>query len=203
MAGNLIIISAPSGAGKTTLVREVVKRDRGVRPSVSYTSRAPRDKERNGIDYFFVTRDEFEAMVERGEFIEWAYVHANLYGTARRQVEESLKFGYDVLLAIDVQGAEQIRKIFPDSISVFILPPSYEALIERLGCRGDNDDEDLKLRLRNALDELSDYSRFDYLVVNEDLVRATDELMSIIVAERCRRKKRVWAAEKIINTFRK
>ena len=203
MAGNLIIISAPSGAGKTTLVREVLKRDRSVRPSVSYTSRAPREKERHGLDYFFITRDDFEAMVERGEFLEWAYVHANLYGTASRQLEETLKFGYDVLLAIDVQGADQIRKLFPDAISIFILPPSYEVLIDRLGYRGDNDDEDLNLRMHNAFDELLDYKKFDYLVINDDLVRATDELMSIIVAERCRRNKRVWAAEKIIKTFRK
>jgi len=203
MAGNLIIISAPSGAGKTTLVREVLKRDRSVRPSVSYTSRPPREKERHGLDYFFVARDEFEAMVERGEFLEWAYVHANLYGTGRRQVEDTLKFGYDVLLAIDVQGAEQVRKLYPEAISVFILPPSYEELVRRLGYRGDNDSEDLKLRLRNAFDEMSAYRHFDYLVVNEDLASATDELMSIIVASRCRRKKRIWAAERVIKTFRK
>lgn len=203
MAGNLIIISAPSGAGKTTLVREVLRRDRSVRPSVSYTSRAPREKERNGIDYYFVTRDEFEAMVERGEFLEWAYVHSNLYGTARRRVEETVKFGYDVLLAIDIQGAEQIRKLYPEAISIFILPPSYDELVKRLGYRGQNDSEDLKLRLRNAFDEMAAYKQFDYLVINEDLASATDELMSIIVASRCSRRKRVWAAERIIRTFRK
>ncbi|QQS44893.1 MAG: guanylate kinase [Acidobacteriota bacterium] len=201
MPGNLIIISAPSGAGKTTLVREALKRDRSVRPSVSYTSRARRETERHGFDYFFVSRDEFEAMVERGEFLEWAYVHSNLYGTTRRQVEGTLKFGYDVMLAIDVQGADQIRKIYPEAVSVFILPPSYEALVDRLGYRGDNDDEDLKLRLSNAFDEMAEYKKFDYLIVNDDLANATDELMSIIVAERCRTRMRAWAAKKIIRTF--
>lgn len=201
MNGNLIIVSAPSGAGKTTLVSEVVKRDGFVKPSVSYTSRVPRLGEVDGVHYHFVTSHEFERMIDNGDFLEWAEVHGNLYGTSRRQVEALLMAGFDVVLTIDVQGAEQVRRLFPAAIGVFIMPPSYGALIERLDARGSNIPDDFHLRMRNALDELAQYQRFDYIVINEDLDRAADELSAIMIAERCRLERRIQMVDHIRQTF--
>ena len=201
MNGNLIIVSAPSGAGKTTLVGEVLKRDSCVKPSVSYTSRAPRSGEENGVHYNFVTLDEFRAMIERGDFLEWAEVHGNLYGTSQRLVEQLRGEGYDVILTIDVQGAAQARQLFPDAVSVFILPPSYEILFDRLTGRGANPPDDLQIRLRNAIDELARFKHFDYVILNDSLAQAADELAAIILAERCRRERRAEIAEQIIKTF--
>lgn len=202
MIGNLIIVSAPSGAGKTTLVSEVLTRDQRIKPSVSYTSRAPREGETNGAHYNFVSADEFRRMIESGDFLEWAEVHGNLYGTSRRLVERLRAEGFDVILTIDVQGAEQARSLFPDAIGVFILPPSYQTLLDRLDTRGANGTDDLRLRLRNALDELAQYQNFDYVIINDDLQQATDELAAIILAERCSRHRRSELAEQIINTFK-
>lgn len=201
MIGNLIIVSAPSGAGKTTLVSEVLKRDARIKPSVSFTSRAPRNGEENGVHYNFVSADEFRAMIERGDLLEWAEVHGNLYGTSRRLVEKLRGEGFDVILTIDVQGAEQARGLFPGSIGVFILPPSYQTLLDRLDTRGANGKEDLQTRLRNAIGELAEYQKFDYAIINDDLNQATEELAAIVLAERCRLHKRGEAAEKIIKTF--
>ncbi len=203
MIGNLIIVSAPSGAGKTTLVSEVVKHDGQVKPSVSYTSRTPRAGEVDGVHYHFVSTREFEAMIERGDFLERAQVHGNLYGTSRQVVEELRNTGFDCVLTIDVQGAAQAKAFYPEAIGVFILPPSYQALVERLGTRGTDSSDDLKVRLHNALVELSHYWSFDYLLINEDLVRARDELAAIIIAERCRRDRRAALAEQILKTFRR
>jgi guanylate kinase len=202
MIGNLIIVSAPSGAGKTTLVSEALTRDQRIKPSVSYTSRAPREGETNGVHYNFVSADEFRRMIESGDFLEWAEVHGNLYGTSRRLVERLRAEGFDVILTIDVQGAEQARSLFPDAIGVFILPPSYQTLLDRLDTRGANGTDDLRLRLRNALDELAQYKNFDYVIINDDLRQATDELAAIILAERCRHHRRSELAERIINTFK-
>jgi guanylate kinase len=203
MSGNLIIVSAPSGAGKTTLVGEALKRDALVKTSISFTSRPPRAGEEQGVHYCFVSRAEFEAMIARGDFLEWAEVHGNLYGTSRRAVEEARAAGFDVILTIDIQGAAQARKLFPDAISVFIMPPSLDALVERLENRGTDTVDDLQLRLSNALHEIEQYVNFDYVVINKDLDRAIDELAAIIVAERCRLKRRSRAAEQILQTFRK
>lgn len=201
MIGNLIIVSAPSGAGKTTLVSQVLNRDTRIKPSVSFTSRTPREGEENGVHYNFVSADEFRAMIARGDLLEWAEVHGNLYGTSRRLVERLRSEGSDVILTIDVQGAEQARALFPDAVGVFILPPSYQTLLDRLDMRGANGAEDLQLRLRNALDELAQYQNFDYLIINDDLQQATSELAAIILAERCRRQRRGETAEQIIKTF--
>jgi len=201
MIGNLFIVSAPSGAGKTTLVGAVVQADERVKESVSFTSRAARRGEENGLHYHFVSRDEFEAMIERGEFLEWAEVHGNLYGTSRRQVEALRAAGHDVVLTIDVQGAAQARVLFPDAVSVFVLPPSRDTLLERLEMRGANVAEDLEIRLKNALDEIGQYKHFDYVVINDDLARATGELAAVIAAERCRLRRRGEVAEQIIQTF--
>ena len=201
MNGNLIIVSAPSGAGKTTLVGEVLKRDQRIKPSVSFTSRAPRNGEENGVHYNFVSADEFRAMIERGDLLEWAEVHGNLYGTSRRLVERLRGEGFDVVLTIDVQGAGQARKLFPDAVGVFILPPSYQTLLDRLDTRGANGADDLQTRLRNAIGEMAEYKNFDYAIINDDLNQATDELAAIVLAERCRRHRRSELAEQIIKTF--
>jgi guanylate kinase len=201
MQGNLIIVSAPSGAGKTTLVQEVLKRVPGVKPSVSYTSRAPRADEVNAVHYHFVTRAEFEALAAQGEFLEWAEVHGNLYGTARRAVAALLAEGNDVVLTIDVQGAAQARQLFPVAISVFILPPSFQALLERLDGRGGANAADLQVRLQNALFEIAQYPHYDYIVINDELLPAVDELAAIIRAERCRRARRSAEVESIRQTF--
>lgn len=203
MSGNLIIVSAPSGAGKTTLVGEALKRDNLVKTSISFTSRPPRDGEEEGVHYHFVSRSEFEEMIARGEFLEWAEVHGNLYGTSRRVVEEARDAGFDVILTIDIQGAAQARRLFPDAISIFIMPPSLDALVERLENRGTDTADDLQLRLSNALHEIEQYVNFDYVVINKDLDQAIDELAAIIVADRCRLKRRSRAAEQILQTFRK
>lgn len=201
MTGNLFIVSAPSGAGKTTLVTAVSQRDARVKESVSFTSRAPRAGETEGEHYHFVSRAEFEAMIERGDFLEWAEVHGNLYGTSRHRVEELRAAGRDVILTIDVQGAEQARNLFPNAVGVFVLPPSREILLERLDSRGANNAADLQLRLKNALYEMAQYKHFDYVIVNDDLTTAADELAAIVAAERCQRARRIEIAEQIINTF--
>jgi guanylate kinase len=201
MTGNLFIVSAPSGAGKTTLVSAVAERDSRVKESVSFTSRAPRAGEKEGEHYHFVPRAEFEAMIERGDFLEWAEVHGNLYGTSRRLVGDLRTSGHDVILTIDVQGAAQARALFPDAVSVFVLPPSREILLKRLDTRGANTSDDLQLRLKNALNELAQYRQFDYVIINDALISATDELAAIVAAERCRRERRVEIIEQIISTF--
>ncbi|HEX5085573.1 MAG TPA: guanylate kinase [Blastocatellia bacterium] len=203
MIGNLIIVSAPSGAGKTTLVAGALGRDDRVRPSISFTSRRPRAGEKQGDHYHFVSRAEFESMVANGDFLEWAEVHGNLYGTSRRTVEEIRSVGYDVILTIDIQGAAQARKLFPDAISVFIMPPSLDALAERLENRGTDTASDRRLRLDSAFHEMEQYVDFDYVVINDDLNRAIDELVAIIAAERCRTARRSEIAEWILRTFNK
>ncbi|MBS1812462.1 MAG: guanylate kinase [Acidobacteria bacterium] len=202
MQGSLIIISAPSGAGKTTIVSEVLRRLADVRASVSYTSRAPREGEEHSKHYHFVTRAEFEAMIGRNELLEWAEVHGNLYGTSRVYVNQLLDSGLDVILTIDVQGAALIRKDFPEAVTVFVLPPSYDAMLDRLHLRDAGKTDGLELRLHNAEAEVAQYEFYDYLIVNDDLEQAIQEFAAIILAERCRRQKRAATAENILDHFR-
>jgi guanylate kinase len=201
MSGTLIIVSAPSGAGKTTLVGELLKNDAQVRPSISYTSRAPREGEQDGLHYHFVSEAEFQAMVARDEFLEWAQVHGRYYGTSRKMVDGLRSDGFDVILTIDIQGAAQARAIYPDAVSIFILPPSFETMLERLDVRGANNAEDLKIRLANAHDEIAECLKFDYIVINDELQHAAGELAAIIAAQRCRTARRRGIAEKILDTF--
>ncbi|MFZ4626733.1 MAG: guanylate kinase [Blastocatellia bacterium] len=201
MSGNLIIVSAPSGAGKTTLVAEVLRRDERVRPSISYTSRSARPGELDGQHYHFVTRERFAALIEEGDLLEWALVHGNYYGTGRRAIAQLRGAGYDVILTIDVQGERQIRQAYPDALSIFILPPSYAILVDRLGGRDGAAGPDLRLRLRNAVDEVAQYRHFDYLVVNDQLSEAVAEVAAIIRAGRARRECRAPNAEEILQTF--
>lgn len=184
ITGKLYIISAPSGAGKTSLVKQLKNDMDKLVVSVSHTTRAMRNGEVDGIDYFFVSVDAFKAMIEAQAFLEHAQVFDNFYGTAQKTVEANLAQGLDVILEIDWQGAQQVRKMLPDSISIFILPPSIEILKQRLESRGQDNDETIARRMRDAVTEMSHYPEFDYLVVNDDFDLALNQLKSIITANR-------------------
>ena len=186
MSGSLFIVSAPSGAGKTTLVSGLVAADQFIRKSVSYTTRPARSGEENGRDYHFVAVEEFERMRERGEFLETARVHDNLYGTSRRTVEKECAGGFDVVLEIDWQGAAQIRRLKPDSVAVFVLPPSIEALEKRLRGRAQDSADVIARRVAAARGEISHVDEFDYVIINDEFNRAAQDLISIIRAERLR-----------------
>ena len=181
--GKLFVIAAPSGAGKTSLVRALMQRRPTLRFSISYTTRKQRPNERDEHDYFFVTKERFEQMRDAGEFLEHARVFDNYYGTSRSQVERLLESGQDVLLEIDWQGAQQIRRSLPECRSIFVLPPSREALEQRLRGRGTDSDEVIARRLRDSLADLSHWSEFDYIVVNDDFDRATAELEAIVTGQ--------------------
>ncbi len=186
MPGTLLIVSAPSGAGKTTLVRELLKRDSRVRLSISCTTRQPRPGEVDGRDYNFVTIDEFLAMRSRGEFLESAEVHGNFYGTSRVWLEQQLAAGHDVLLEIDWQGAQQVRKAFTDAIGIFILPPSMPELERRLRGRGTDDGETISRRYLAALTEMRHVGEFEYVIINNDLQAAISDLQAAVHASRLR-----------------
>lgn len=185
-AGSLFVVSAPSGAGKTTLVKLLLEHDRQVRHSVSYTTRAPRTGEQDGREYHFVGVDAFAAMRERGEFVEWAQVHGNFYGTSRVWLEEQMAKGDDVLLEIDWQGAAQVRQQFPAAVGVFILPPSLAELERRLRDRGTDSEEVIQRRLAAALGEMGHVGEFDFVIINNDLTVALADLMAAVRASRLR-----------------
>jgi guanylate kinase len=189
--GMLIVVSSPSGGGKGTLIDRVLKTVPGVSYSVSYTTRAPRGTEQNGREYFFVTTETFEEMIRRGEFLEWANVYGYLYGTSHAQVEPELAAGHDIILEIDVQGAASIREKIDDAISIFILPPSFELLRQRLVTRGTDSPADLEKRLRGAPAEVEQHKDFQYLILNDDINRASQQLAAVIYAERARRERQV------------
>ncbi len=184
MQGNLFIVSAPSGAGKTSLLKALLERDAGLKLSVSHTTRTPRPGEVDGVHYHFVSVDEFMRLAGEGAFLEQAQVFDNYYGTSQAAVQSLLDEGHDVVLEIDWQGARQVRKAFPEAISIFIVPPSVAALRERLGNRGQDDESIIERRMRDARSELSHYAEYDYLVVNDDFDLALDELQCIVRAER-------------------
>ena len=184
MSGHLFIVSAPSGAGKTTLVRLLLEKDPGIRVSISSTTRPPRTGENDGREYHFVDVQYFLEMVSRGDFLEWAEVHGNYYGTSRRWIEAEMTAGRDVLLEIDWQGAQQVRKAFPSAIGIFILPPSLEELKSRLSGRGTDSAETIARRIAAARDEMRHVDEFDYVSINDDLQQALDNLRSIVSATR-------------------
>jgi len=185
-AGTLFIISAPSGAGKTSLVNALLKQLDGVRVSVSHTTRPQRPGEVDGVNYHFVDRDRFEAMLEAGDFLESAEVFGNCYGTSQRWVEQMLAAGTDVILEIDWQGAQQVRRLLPGAISIFILPPGREALEQRLRGRGQDAPEVIARRLAEAVSEMSHYAEADYLVINDQFDTALAELCAILGGARLR-----------------
>jgi guanylate kinase len=185
--GTLFIVSAPSGAGKTSLVRELIESLDGIQVSVSHTTRAKREGEVNGVNYHFTDVAEFEAMIARGEFFEYAQVFDNYYGTSRQAVEALLSAGQDVILEIDWQGAQQVREQMPDAVSIFILPPSRNELERRLASRGTDEHAVIARRMRDAVSEMSHYHEYDYLVVNDDFTTALQELQSLIISRRLSR----------------
>lgn len=184
--GILYIVSAPSGAGKSSLVNALIKRLSYVFLSISHTTRPMRPGEEQGQHYHFVDRDEFQSMVAKGDFLEHAQVFDNYYGTSRSYVERELDKGHDVILEIDWQGAEQVRRAMPDSQSIFILPPSLDSLQERLEKRAQDADDVIARRMRDAVSEMSHYDEYDYLIINDDFYKALDDLCSVFIAQRMR-----------------
>ena len=199
--GILFVVSSPSGGGKGTLISRALNAIPGLSYSVSYTTRAPRNGELNGRDYFFVSPEQFEQMVAANEFLEWARVHRHLYGTARQQVWREMSQGRDIILEVDVQGAASVRKLVTNSVSVFILPPSFEVLRKRLLARGTDSREELEVRLRNAPSELNQYDQFDYVIINDDADRAAAQLRAIISAERARCERQEEEIRRVADTF--
>ena len=199
--GNLIIISSPSGGGKGTLIREILRTVSDIGYSISFTTREMRSGERHGKDYFFVSLDEFENLKQSGEFIEFAEVHGNFYATSIKQIKAETELGRDVILEIDVQGAASIRKIMPEAVSIFILPPSFEVLRNRLTNRATEKKTDLERRLKNSRSEVGRFKEFEYVVVNDAVNRATENLKTIILAERLKRIRQIDAIQGILDSF--
>ncbi|MDO5057327.1 MAG: guanylate kinase [Lautropia sp.] len=185
-AGTILIVAAPSGAGKTTLVRTLLEARSHIRHSVSFTTRPPREGERHGEAYFFTSQEDFLARREAGEFLEWAEVHGNFYGTSRVWIDEQIAHGADIVLEIDWQGAAQVQKIYPDAVSVFIAPPSLTVLRERLQQRGTDSEATIARRLAAARSELAHAGQFQYIIVNQDFNQASQQLVAIADAARCR-----------------
>lgn len=182
--GNLFVVAAPSGAGKSSLVKALMELDAGVKPSVSHTTRPPRGQEMHGREYFFVSKETFDEMVSQDAFLEWAYVHGQNYGTSRREIEERMADGGDVILEIDFQGAINIKRIFANAVLIFILPPSWEELRARLLRRGEDAPDVIDLRLKNAEIEVAQAERFDFVIINELFDRALFDLKAIVHAQR-------------------
>ncbi|WP_196398945.1 guanylate kinase [Legionella saoudiensis] len=198
-SGNLFIVAAPSGGGKTSLVRKLVATLEQIEVSTSHTTRAMRPGEAHGVDYFFVEEDQFTTMINEGAFIEHAQVFNHLYGTSKAQICERLERGIDVVLDIDWQGAAQIKKNFPDAVSIFIIPPSIEALKERLTNRGQDNEEIIRGRMKKAQDELSHYSEFDYLIINDTFEHAAADLCTIVLANRLRIERQINKQAKLLS----
>ena len=186
MSGNVFVVSAPSGAGKTSLVRALLVADPQVKLSISYTTRPPRPGEVDGMHYHFVSVEQFMEMLNRGEFLESAEVYGNYYGTSQRWIEEQLAAGTDILLEIDWQGAAQVRRLMPKAVSIFILPPSLEALRQRLTGRGQDSEAVIERRLAAAREDMSHVGEFDYVIINNDFETASRDLQAVVRAQRLR-----------------
>lgn len=200
--GDLFVVSAPSGTGKTTLVRRLLSDMPDIVFSVSYTTRARRPGETEGVDYHFVGRERFDAMIEAGDFLEWAEVHGQRYGTSAAQVDRSLAAGRDVLLDIDTQGARSVRGLRPETVLIFILPPDVSSLRRRLSGRGHETPEEIDRRLANARREVERATDYDYLLINDDLEEALRRLEAIILAHRSRTGRQKEACRGILERFR-
>jgi guanylate kinase len=182
--GNLFVVAAPSGAGKSSLVNALLELDSHVQPSVSHTTRAPRGQEKHGREYFFVSEQEFDAMVGANAFVEWAHVHNHRYGTSKKAIEDRMAMGADVILEIDFQGAIQIKQTFSNAVCIFILPPSWEELRARLERRGEDAPETIELRMKNAAVEVAQAQKFDFVIINELFDRALFDLKAIVHSQR-------------------
>ena len=202
MAGNLFVVVAPSGAGKTSLVAKLLEGDANVRLSVSYTTRAPRSGEADGREYHFVTRAGFERMIAAHDFLEHAEVYGNYYGTSRRWIEAELAGGHDVLLEIDWQGAAQVRSLFPDMVGIFILPPSLAELRKRLTGRGKDSADAIERRMASAREEISHVLEFEYIIVNEHFEMASADLQAVVRAARLSRAHQEKSLASLLNEFR-
>ena len=200
--GNLFVVVAPSGAGKTSLVDALLKREPNIRLSISFTTRAPRPGEQDGREYHFVDRGKFESMIAAGDFLEHANVYGNYYGTSKRWIEEQIAGDHDVLLEIDWQGAEQVRKLFPAVVGIFILPPSIEELRRRLQSRGKDTPEAIERRMASAREEISHVLEFEYIIVNERFESALDDLIAIARATRLSRVQQSRRLSKLIDEFK-
>jgi guanylate kinase len=182
--GNLFVVAAPSGAGKSSLVRALQELDSHVQPSVSHTTRAPRGQEKHGREYFFVSEQEFDAMITADAFVEWAHVHNQRYGTSKKAIQERMEQGADVILEIDFQGAIQIKQTFSNAVCIFVLPPSWEELRARLERRGEDATETIELRMKNAAIEVAQAQKFDFVIINELFDRALFDLKAIVHSQR-------------------
>jgi len=182
--GNLFVVAAPSGAGKSSLVKALLELDSQVHSSISHTTRAPRGQEKHGREYFFASESEFDAMVASNAFVEWANVHGRRYGTSKKGIEERIALGSDVILEIDFQGALQVKQAFANAVLIFILPPSWEELRSRLERRGEDSPEVIELRLANAAEEMAQVSKFDFVIINELFERALFDMKAVVHAQR-------------------
>ena len=200
--GNLFVVVAPSGAGKTSLVAELLKKEPNIRLSISYTTRAPRKGEANGREYHFVSRPEFEKMIEAGEFLEYANVYGNYYGTSKRWIEMELAGDHDVLLEIDWQGARQLRALFPHMVGIFILPPSLAELRKRLESRGKDSPEAIARRMASAREEISHVLEFEYIIVNDRFDEALSDLISVVRAARVSRAQQAVRLASLLDEFK-
>jgi guanylate kinase len=199
--GILFVVSSPSGGGKGTLVQRVRKTVQNLSYSVSYTTRTPRQGEVDGREYCFVPEAQFDEMIAANAFLEWAHVHGKRYGTGKAQIAREIAQGKDIILEVDVQGAESVRRLIADAVSIFILPPSFEILRRRLVARGTDTSAELELRLRNAPAELKHYASFEYIIINDEAERAAAQLASIIYAERARLSRQEPYVKRVIETF--
>jgi len=186
MSGQLFVISGASGAGKSTIVKALIDRIKGIGYSISHTSRKPRDSEKDGVDYHFVNTERFKAMIESGEFVEWARVYQAFYGTSYSTLDEQRKKGLDVILDVDSQGAVNIREQLEKTILIYVLPPSLEALEKRLKRRGTDNENVIKTRMETAVNEIGMCVRYDYIIINDDLEEAIGQAQAIVISERCR-----------------
>jgi guanylate kinase len=198
---NLIVVSGPSGAGKSTVLNRVMAELEDIRFSVSHSTRAPRSGEKDGVEYHFVTRREFERLISEGSFLEWAEVHGEMYGTSRSEYDRAMREGMDLLLDIDVKGADQVRQKFDDAVTVFVIPPSYKDLERRLRGRGPDDEASFDRRLAVAGEEMGHFRKYQYAIVNVDLPASVEALKTIVRAARLRTSRVAETAENILSTF--
>ncbi len=198
-AGRIFVVSGPSGSGKSTLIREVRQKVPALGYSISHTSRLPRGREKNGVEYHFVSGEKFQEMIDQGDFVEWAEVYQDLYGTSVSSLKSQIMLGLDVIMDIDVQGARNIKNHFREAILIYVLPPSLEVLEMRLRERGTDDEKSIRTRLEKAAQEIKNCVSYDYLLFNDELDQAVEELKSIVIAERCRRPAQLPKAQTLFN----